>query len=73
MIFSAGDSRRSPTPALYDTPSEQRSREPRTGLRSSFSARSIFSTQNSGMRWLTLPASSMNSIERSNSRAFHAR
>ena len=37
-------------------------REPRTGLEWSFSARVIRSTQNYGIRWLTSPASSMNSV-----------
>ena len=39
MIFSAGDSRRSPTPALYETPTS-RIRDPRTGFEASFNARS---------------------------------
>ena len=48
-------------------------REPRTGLEWSFSARATRSTQNSGIRWLTSPASSTNSVGWSYSRAFQAR
>ena len=48
-------------------------REPRTGFECSFSARVSFSTQKYGMRWLTSPASSMNSVGVSYSRARHAR
>ena len=72
MILSAGDSRRSPTPGLYDTPTIA-TREPFTGFTWSFSARPIRSTQKYGMRWLTSPASSMNSVCMSNSRARQAR
>ena len=61
MILMAGDSRRSPTPGLYDTPMIA-IREPRTALEWSLSARAMRSTQNSGMRWLTSPASSTNSV-----------
>ena len=72
MIFSAGDSRRSPTPGLYETPTIA-TREPRIGLACSLSARPIFSTQKYGIVWLTSPASSMNSVGWSNSRARQAR
>ena len=48
-------------------------REPRTGFAWSLSARSIFSTQKYGICWLTLPASSMNSVAMSYSRAFQVR
>ena len=72
MIFTAGDSRRSPTPALYETP-RIATREPRTGLACSFRLREIFSTQKYGMFWFTSPASSMNSVGVSYSRAFQAR
>ena len=72
MIRSAGDSRRSPTPGLYETP-KMPMREPRTDFEWSFSARAIRSTQKYGMRWLTSPASSMNSVCMSNSRARQAR
>ena len=44
MIFSAGDSRRSPTPALYDTP-KITIREPRTGFACVLRARVMRSTQ----------------------------
>ena len=44
-------------------------REPRTGLPASLSMRSTFSAQTTGICWLTLPASSMNSVVSSNSRA----
>ena len=40
-----------------------RIRAPRTDLLASLSACSTFSTQNCGIRWLTLPASSMNSVD----------
>ena len=48
-------------------------REPRTGLPASLSARSIFSRQKYGICLLTLPASSMNSVAMSYSRAFQVR
>ena len=44
MIFSAGDSRTSPTPGLYDTPTIAIF-APLTAFACSFSARAIFSTQ----------------------------
>ncbi len=72
MIRSAGDSRRSPTPGLYDTP-KMPTREPRTGFEPSLSALAMRSTQKYGMRWFTSPASSMNSVCMSNSRARQAR
>jgi hypothetical protein len=48
-------------------------REPRTDFEWSLSARAIRSTQKYGMRWFTSPASSMNSVCMSNSRARQAR
>ena len=72
MIFSAGDSRMSPTPGLYETPSTS-TFDPRTERSASLSACSIFSTQKYGICALTLPASSMNSVARSYSRAFQVR
>ncbi len=44
MILSAGDSRRSPTPGLYDTPMIS-TFAPRTDFEWSLSAPAIFSTQ----------------------------
>ena len=43
------------------------------GLEWSLRARPIFSTQKYGIRWFTSPASSMNSVGWSNSRARQAR
>ena len=68
MIFRAGDSRMSPTPALYETPSNAM-REPRTGFAWSFRARATFSAQKRGIAWFTSPASSMKSVGEPNSRA----
>ena len=48
-------------------------RDPRTALEWSFSALVTSSTQNSGIRWLTSPASSTNSVGWPYSRAFQAR
>ena len=53
MIRSAGDSRRSPTPGLYDTPKIPM-REPRTAFAWSFSARAIRSTQKYGIALVDL-------------------
>ena len=44
-------------------------REPRTGLECSFSARATLSAQKRGMAWLTSPASSMKSVGEPYSRA----
>jgi hypothetical protein len=48
-------------------------RDPRTALPTSFRARTIFATQKCGCCWLILPASSMNSVGKSYSRALNAR
>ena len=72
MIRSDGLSRVSLTLALYDTPITS-TRLPLSAWRRLLSARTTLSTQNSGICELTLPASSMNSVWRSNSRAFHVR
>ena len=48
-------------------------REPLTALRSSLSAPAILSAQKYGISALTSPASSMNAVLESYSRAFHER
>ena len=58
--------------ALYATPSTS-SLAPFRLLPRVLSARWSFSTQKYGMFSLTLPASSMNSVQKSNSRAFQVR
>ncbi len=59
-------------PGLYDTPMIS-TFEPRTAFACSFSAPAIFSTQKYGIAWFTSPASSMNSVGMSNSRARQVR
>ena len=72
MISSDGLSRMSLTFFLYAMPSTS-TLLPFMALRREFSARITFCTQKRGMSELTLPASSMNSVWKSNSRAFHVR
>ena len=73
MIFSAGDSRTSPMSGLYATPST-RIREPFIAFCAPWlSAWEMSERQKYGISSLTLPASSMNSVWKPYSRAFHVK